>query len=84
MSRFSRAKRRAHGVAIPTAAIIRREEKQAVFVIGDDSRVHLRFVEAGAVRKDTTLVSAGLISGDRVALGDLNALRDGSKVKVEP
>jgi RND family efflux transporter MFP subunit len=75
---------RALGVAIPTAAIIRREEKQAVFVIGDDSRVHLRFVEAGAVRKDTTLVSAGLISGDRVALGDLNALRDGSKVKVEP
>jgi len=75
---------RAVGVAIPAAAIVRRETRQAVFVIGDDNRVRLRFVETGTARKGTVLVSVGLASGDRVALGDLQNLRDGAKVKVEP
>jgi RND family efflux transporter MFP subunit len=72
------------GVSIPAAAVLRREGKQAVFVIGDDDRVHLRFVKAGVARKDTVLVLAGLAQGERVALGDIGALRDGSNVKVEP
>jgi RND family efflux transporter MFP subunit len=72
------------GVAIPAAAILRREGKQAVLVIGDNNRVHLRFVKAGPARKEAVLVSVGLAPGERVVLGDVERLRDGSNVKVEP
>jgi RND family efflux transporter MFP subunit len=75
---------RAIGVTIPASAIIRRKDGQVVFVIGDDNRVLLRFVEADAARNGAAIVSTGLAPGERVAWGDVHKLRDGSKVKVEP
>ena len=56
----------------------------AVLAIGDDDRARLRFMKAGTARKDTVLISAGLLPGERVVLGDVEALRDGSHVRVEP
>jgi RND family efflux transporter MFP subunit len=75
---------RVDGVLVPTSAIIRRMEGQAVFVIGKDGRARLRNVETGVVREGTTIVSTGLSVGERVALGGVNKLHDGSNVRVEP
>ncbi len=75
---------RSAGVAIPFSAIVRREDGQAVFVIGDDNRVVLRFVKTGTARNGTTTVSTGLAAGERVAVGDVKKLRDGAQVKIEP
>jgi len=71
----------AQGVLVPSAAVAAEGERGTVFIIRDDS-VEKRAVRLGARRGDSTIVLSGVSAGERLAIGDMNALRDGGKIRV--
>ncbi len=59
---------------VPPAAVIRRGELQAVYVVGTDGRVSLRQIRLGESRADGIEVLAGLDPGERI-VRDVTRLR---------
>ena len=74
------------GVVIPAAAVqssgAAGSDTGAVFVIKGD-KVERRAVKLGAKSGSEQTVLAGLVPGDRVALGELARLKDGAVVRVD-
>jgi RND family efflux transporter MFP subunit len=70
-------------VLVPAAAVLGSGDDGAVFIIRDD-RVERRAVKLGGRSGDDIQVLSGLSGGERLAVGDLAALGDGSKVRVQP
>jgi RND family efflux transporter MFP subunit len=66
--------------AVQTAAD--RPDTGVVFVVNDDT-VERRAVRLGAKTQDGQIVLAGLSAGAKVAIGDLGALADHAKIKIE-
>ena len=59
---------------VPRAAVVRRSEVTAVYVVGDDNRPRLRQVRLGEAGDETSVeVLAGLQPGERVALEPVKA-----------
>lgn len=59
---------------VPRAAVVRRSEVTAVYVVGDDNRPRLRQVRLGDAGDETAIeVLAGLQPGERVALEPIKA-----------
>jgi RND family efflux transporter MFP subunit len=69
------------GVLIPAAAVKDEGGTKVVFVIHED-KVERRAVSLGSNRGDQVNVLGGVSAGDRVALGELARLADGTKVEV--
>lgn len=69
-------------VLIDTDAIQRSNGAAAVFVVNGEV-LERRAVTLGSVRGDDVEISAGLVGGERLALGDLARLSDGMKIKVQ-
>jgi membrane fusion protein, multidrug efflux system len=60
---------RAQKLAIPAAAVVRRSELTAVYVVGDGGAVKLRQIRLGRAAGDAGIeVLAGLSPGDKIAL----------------
>ena len=76
----ARAAQRA--VVIPTEAVQGSGETGVVFVIADDL-VERRTVSLGARSAVGQIVTSGLASGARLAVGDFSQLTDGTRVRVE-
>ncbi|MBX3608727.1 MAG: efflux RND transporter periplasmic adaptor subunit [Hydrogenophaga sp.] len=55
-------------ISVPLAAVVRRAELTAVYVIGSDARPLLRQVRLGPVSGDQVEILSGLRAGERVAL----------------
>jgi RND family efflux transporter MFP subunit len=67
---------RAQKLLIPAAAIVRRSELTAVYVVGDDGAVRLRQIRLGEAAGEAGIeVLAGLSPGERVALEPDQAAR---------
>jgi RND family efflux transporter MFP subunit len=65
---------RAPRLLVPRAAVLRRSEVTAVYVVGADHRAHLRQVRLGAAGDEASVeVLAGLKVGERVALEPVKA-----------
>jgi RND family efflux transporter MFP subunit len=65
---------RAPRLLVPRAAVLRRSEVTAVYVVGSDSRAQLRQVRLGDAGDETSVeVLAGLKPGERVALEPIKA-----------
>ena len=62
-------------LTVPVAALVRRTEFTAVYVVGPDGRPQLRQVRPGRVHADRVEVLAGLSDGERVALDPAAATR---------
>lgn len=60
---------------VPIAAVIRRTEVTAIYVVGRDGSAMLRQVRLGEVRGDRVEILAGLSAGERIALDALAAAR---------
>lgn len=59
---------------VPRAAVVKRSEVTAVYVVGDDDRVRLRQMRLGEAGDETSVeVLAGLLPGERVALEPVRA-----------
>jgi RND family efflux transporter MFP subunit len=65
---------RAPALLVPRAAILRRSEVTAVYVVDPENRVHLRQVRLGTAGDEASVeVLAGLKPGERVALEPIKA-----------
>jgi membrane fusion protein, multidrug efflux system len=61
-------------LAVPAAAVLRRGEVTAVYVVGADGRAQLRQIRTGeAIDEATIEVLAGLAGGERIALNPVQA-----------
>lgn len=63
------------GLFVPTAAIVRRAELSAVYVLDDEDGPRLRQVRVGRVSGDSIEVLSGLAEGERVLLDPAAAAR---------
>jgi RND family efflux transporter MFP subunit len=69
------------GVRVPAGAVVQREGASVAFVLGDESRVQQRTVEAGqAMGKDRQILK-GVSAGESVVVNPPDTLRDGAKVQ---
>ena len=72
----------ARRVLVPKAAVVRRDGASFVFVI-KGSRVEQRVVRLGDDTGEFYTVLEGLSGGESTAVGDVEKLRDGDRVKVQ-
>ena len=70
------------GVRVPASAVVERDGADAVFVVGSDSTVELRKVEAGREAGDDREVVSGLAPGETVVVDPPAELADGAVVAV--
>jgi RND family efflux transporter MFP subunit len=71
---------RTNTLVVPTASVARDEEGSYVMVAGDDERAHRREVRVGLVTQTFTQIVDGLAPGDRVIIGHLADVGDGSAI----
>lgn len=82
---FARARIRAgeaDAVTVPQAALIYREGRPGVFVVGRGDVVRYRPVNAGERLGDLVAVQSGVAAGERVVLQGAGFLVDGDKVLI--
>jgi hypothetical protein len=65
----------ASSLTVPAAAVVRRPEFNAVYVVGTDGKPQLRQVRLGRARGDAVEVLAGIVPGERIALDPVAAAR---------
>jgi RND family efflux transporter MFP subunit len=71
----------ATGVRLPAAAVQVSGSTGVVFVV-HDSMLERRAVRLGVGDSDHVTVTSGLAPGERVAVGDLKAMKDGAKIRI--
>jgi len=69
-------------VLAPSAAIQFGNNGTFVYVIDDESKVHIRNLKVGVSDGERTVIKEGLAKGERVVLEGTDRLRDGTKVDV--
>jgi RND family efflux transporter MFP subunit len=77
------AEQRTGAVIVPAAAIVRDENKTAVFVVGADGKAHRREVVVGLTSDEEAQVVSGLRDGEKVVVKGQDELPDGATVAVE-
>ncbi|WP_332677967.1 efflux RND transporter periplasmic adaptor subunit [Brevundimonas sp.] len=70
-------------VTVPTAAVLYRENRAGVFMLGTDNRAHFQPVTVLSRTTDSTAVS-GLAAGSRVVVAGAGFLGEGDRVTVAP
>jgi len=73
-------------LSIPIAALVERDKKEGVFVVGGGNVVSFRPVQVGIAGEERFEVLSGVKEGETVVKGPLTALRlleDGQKVEIE-
>lgn len=68
-------------IVIPRTALISHNDKNAVWVIGQDNTVSYRAIDIDRYTKDSVYVKSGLSKGDRVVTAGVQVLLEGQKVK---
>lgn len=66
---------------VPRAAFVERGGVPGVYVLSE-GRARFRMIRLGAVAGDHLEVISGLRGGERVVVGELDAVRDGSPIDV--
>jgi hypothetical protein len=69
-------------VLIPRAAYVERAGVPGAFVLGDDNTARFRMLRVGKSAGDRLEVLAGLKGDERLVLGDLRDVRDGSPIRT--
>lgn len=72
----------ASALLVPADAVVRRDGRAHVFVVGDDGRVQERGVETGAIFGERIEVRGGLDGSERVVARGAGFLGDGDLVRV--
>jgi multidrug efflux system membrane fusion protein len=75
---------RANAVVVPTVALQAGQNGQFVYLLGKDSKVHVRQVQVAGTDGDLAAISEGLAAGDQVVTEGQQRLTDGAKVKAVP
>lgn len=77
-----RVERLENAVLIPSAALQFGSRGNFAYVVGEDSKVELRVVEVGPSDGERTVITQGLVAGERVVMEGTDRLRDGAEVEV--
>jgi hypothetical protein len=77
------AEQRANTLIVPADAIVREENKTAVFVLGSDNKAHRRGVVVGLVSAEEAQIVSGLREGEKVVVKGQDELPDGATVTIE-
>lgn len=70
------------GVTVPTAAIQTGPNGSFAYVVGDDSRVHMRPIKIAQTENNRALIGSGLKAGERVVVAGEYLLDEGTKVQA--
>jgi HlyD family secretion protein len=73
----------ANVLQVPEEAIVYKDSKPAVFVVGAGNRAKLRMVETGTRVNGVVEIVSGVSAGERVALAGAGYLKDGDLVRIE-
>jgi RND family efflux transporter MFP subunit len=71
---------RTNALAVPTSAVAHDDLGTYVMIAGDDRRAHRRTVRPGLVTQALTQIVDGIAPGDRVIVGHLADVSDGSAI----
>jgi cobalt-zinc-cadmium efflux system membrane fusion protein len=77
------AEERKDVVIVPTTAVVKEDEKAAVFVVGADDKAHRREVKLGIETVEETEIEKGVKPGEKVIVKGHEALPDGASVTTE-
>lgn len=69
-------------ITLPLPAIFQQDGKPAVWVVAEDSSVHLRPVVIGLWREEGATLTSGLKPGERVVIAGVHKLSAGEKIKI--
>jgi len=69
-----------NALLIPQRSVIEMQGIYQVYVLGDSNKVQMKIVQLGSTYKDAYLVSDGLSSGDKIAMGGTALLKNGSAI----
>jgi RND family efflux transporter MFP subunit len=67
---------------IPLGSVFQQGKQPAVWLLGDDGRVHLRPIKVTAWREDGVAISGGLADGERIVAAGAHKLIEGEMVRV--
>jgi len=68
-------------LAVPSSAVIDHGELQGIFVVAADGNVEYRLVKTGKTFGNRVEILSGLAAGERVAISQIECLRDGARVE---
>jgi RND family efflux transporter MFP subunit len=68
---------------LPSSAVVERDGRSVVFVVGGDGAVERRAVAVAAARAGLSEVQAGLSGGERVVLNPPDGLQDGDRIRIQ-
>jgi RND family efflux transporter MFP subunit len=69
-------------LSVAESALVWRDGKPSVFVVGTDSKVVARDVETGSRKHGRVVITSGLSEGDNVVIAGAGFLSDGNLVRV--
>ena len=68
-------------LAVPKSAVVEHGELQGLFVVAADGNVEYRLVKTGKTFGDRVEILSGLAAGEKVAISQIDRLRDGARVE---
>jgi len=74
---------RPNAVLVPQRAVMDQQGTKVVYVVGGDNKVVMKPVTLDERIDDSTIVTAGLASGERVIVEGMQKVRPGMQVKPE-
>ena len=69
---------------MPKEALLSRNGRQTLFVVGEDGKVESRDIKVGLMNDAEVEILDGLKPGDTVVVTNQDKLQDGKKVETEP
>jgi membrane fusion protein, heavy metal efflux system len=69
-------------VVVPAAAVVREDDRPAVFVVGSDGKAHRRPVTLGLEAADQIEIAQGVAAGEKVVVKGHEELPDGATVTI--
>lgn len=71
-------------LCVPKEALLSRNGRQTLFVVGEDGKVESRDIKVGLMNDAEVEILDGIEPGDTVAVTNQDKLQDGKKVETEP
>jgi RND family efflux transporter MFP subunit len=68
-------------MAVPSSAVSDHGELQGIFVVGADGNVEYRLVKTGITFGNRVEILSGLAAGEKVAISQIDRLRDGARAE---
>ena len=72
----------AKNLQVPPASIVQKDQRPAVWVIGDNGAITLRPVVVDAFRENGVFVSAGVVPGEKIVAAGAFKLMSGERVRI--